>query len=354
MFQAYATQKALEKLGHEAELVNLYSLDAEKINEYKLVSLSIKSILIFLYARLNADVKKKFKSFREFHQRMKLSKRYYSFEELYKDPPKYDIHLVGSDQVWNLQKGFPEPAYLFLDFLKNGATKISYAPSFGSASISTLHHDKLNMLLQSFSAISVREREGIEIIKKATGIKAKQVLDPTFLLSAKEWIAISSSPQINKDYILCYGFDDSKDSFDMIDSIKKRLNLPIVVVSVSLFFPHKVDSFIQAAGPSEFLGLIKDAKFICTSSYHGMAFAINFRKSFLGTLHTTRNSRMASMLEIFGLEKRQLKNPLDILKMTDEDLFIDYSKIEPKIQKAITDSFNWLKGSLSKSFKHNP
>ena len=51
MFQAYATQKALEKLGHEAELVNVYTKKEEFENEFRNFSLRPKQMLIYLYAR---------------------------------------------------------------------------------------------------------------------------------------------------------------------------------------------------------------------------------------------------------------------------------------------------------------
>jgi hypothetical protein len=348
MLQALATQKALEKLGHQAEFANLYSIDQEKGNESKLISLNSKLLLTYLYARLNPKIQKKFKCFKEFRSLMNLSKRYYSIDEIYANPPKYDVHLVGSDQVWNLENGFEKQAYYFLGFLKSNEIKISYASSFGTSEIPAGCKTKLKVLLSDFKAISTREKEGVRIINDSANLQSKHVLDPTFLLSSNEWDAVSIEPKIKEDYVLCYGFDGSEKSKEMIDSIKKRLELPIVVISVSLFFPFKVDHFIHEVGPSEFLGLVKNAKFICTSSYHGMALAINYRKSFIGTLHPTRNARMKSMLSTFDLEKRQLDNPKEILKMNDDELYIDYSKIEHKIENAIKDSLGWLDLNLKK------
>ncbi|PCH76373.1 MAG: hypothetical protein COB98_06345 [Flavobacteriaceae bacterium] len=346
MLQAFATQKALSKRGYTSEFVNVYTDEQEDINEVKIFSFKIKSFLTYLYARLNPKVQLKFKLFREFHKLMNVSKRYHTMDEIYENPPKYDVHLVGSDQVWNLEKGFEKKAYFFLDFLSSKELKMSYASSFGTASISENCSARLRGLLVGFSAISTREKDGVAIVKKHTGMEATQVLDPTFLLNANEWDVVAKEPSIKGEYILCYGFDGSEKSKEMIESAKKRLNLPIVLVTVSLFFPLKVDVFLHEVGPAEFLGLVKNATFICTSSYHGMALAINYRKSFIGTLHPNRNSRMHSMLSIFGLEHRQLDTPKDILEMLDEELYIEYSTIEHKIEKAILDSGNWLDSSL--------
>jgi hypothetical protein len=344
MFQAYATQKALEKLGHEAELVNVYTKKEEFENEYRIFSFKPKQFVIYLYSKLNPKVRLKFKRFREFHANMKLSRRYCTVEEIYTYPPKYDIHLVGSDQVWNLEKGFPSNPYYFLDFLGSNDIKIAFASSFGASQIDKNYEDKLKSLISSFKAIAIREDEGVAIIEKATGIKATQVLDPTFLLDEKEWSELDGSNKalVEGEYVFCYGFDGSDKSKEMIESIREKLKLPIVVVSVSIFFPFKVDKFIQEAGPREFINLVKNAKFVCSSSYHGIAFAIHFKKNFFSTKHPSRNSRMLTMLKKVNLIDRQLENPKDILQMSDEQLAIDYQLIENEIEKATDSSKSWL------------
>lgn len=349
MFQAYGTQKAIEKLGYDSEFVNLYPYSAEKKNENKICSFKLKPFLTFIYCRVNPKVQLKYKRFRDFHAQMKLSKRYYSVDEIYNFPPKYDIHLVGSDQVWNLERGFSNRPYYFLDFIDNGEKKISYASSFGTSKIDKKHHKKLKSLLSNFNTIAVREDDGVHIIKEATGIDAIQVLDPTFLLNAKEWSELASSKRlIEQDYVLYYGFDNSELSRQLIINLKKRLNLPVVAISGGISFPFKVDHFIQEAGPKEFVNLFKHASFICASSFHGLAFAIHFRKSFFSVKHSHRNSRMETVLNKFDLFDRQAVNANEILELTDEQLFIDYSKIEDKIEFERTRSLNWLKDNLIK------
>jgi hypothetical protein len=343
MLQAYATQVALIKLGHEVQIIDYYPKNVERENFMREFSANPKQIVKYIYAKINPNVQKKFKHFNEFRSRMQLTARYQDKIELYQNPPEFDVYMVGSDQVWNMERGFD--SFWFLDFIKD-KLKISYASSFGTSTISKEYRAELKKQLTEFQAISVREADGVKIIEEATGLNATPVLDPTFLLRADEWISISSSTIIKGDYILCYGFDGSEKSKLMIDSIKKRLRLPTVAMTISLTIPYKADHFVQEAGPSEFLSLVKNAKFVCTSSYHGMALAINFRKSFIATIHPSRNSRMESMLSRFGLENRQVNNPIDILDMNDIDLFIDYSSIETQIENAISDSFYWLKSSL--------
>lgn len=346
MFQAYGTQKALEKLGYNSEFINYYPSLAEKKNENKIFSLKLKPFLTYIYCRLNPKIQLKNKRFRAFHSEMKLSKRYYNLEEVYQSKPKYDVHLVGSDQVWNLERGFVNDAYYFLNFIGKDKKKISYAASFGTSAIDEKYHEKLKSFLTEFDAISVREDDGVEIIKKATNIDATQVLDPTFLLNATEWSKLASKRLIKEDYILYYGFDNSEVSRQLIINLKKRLKMPVVALSGGISFPFKVDYFFQDAGPNEFISLFKHASFICASSFHGLAFAIHFRKSFFSIKHPNRNSRMETILNKFDLVDRQADNTQDILNLTEEKLFIDYKRIEGKIEFEISKSLSWMRDNL--------
>jgi hypothetical protein len=344
MLQAYALQFAISKLGYDVKIVDYYPKEVEDSNFMRIIDTNPKTLLRYIYAKLNPNVQKKIRRFDEFRNHMQLTKRYISKNELYQNPPEFDVYIVGSDQIWNLEQGFI--SLNFLDFV-NDKLKLSYASSFGTATIKKEYFNELTKQLKNFISISVRESDGVDIIKQATGLDSKQVLDPTFLLKSDEWDLISKLPTIEGEYIFCYGFDGSTTSRIMVESIQKRLGLPIVAVTTGMSIPFKVDYFIQEAGPLEFLGLIKNAKFVCTSSYHGMALAINYRRSFIATIHPTRNSRMESMLNVFGLENRQIENPKDILNFTDKDLFIDYSYIETKINEAIYDSISWLESALS-------
>src|SRR5690606_15654269 len=140
------------------------------------------------------------------------------------NPPEFDVYMVGSDQMWNCERSFD--SFMFLDFVK-AKRKISYAPSFGTSSISEEYSSELKKQLSGFQSISVREYDGVGIIKKATGLKATQVLDPTFLLSTDDWCQLAAQPQFKGDYILVYGFSKSIELGQLIKSVKERYKIPV-------------------------------------------------------------------------------------------------------------------------------
>lgn len=169
------------------------------------------------------------------------------------------------------------------------------------------------------------------------------VLDPTFLLDAQEWEQIMDKQAIFKGkYILYYGFDTSDFCAEAIRLLKKKLGLPVVGISVSLHSPYSFDCFYQQAGPREFLNLIKNATLILTSSFHGMALSINFRKDFIVLKHGTRMSRMESLLANFNLKNRLVHNIDTLDDLVNYNIHVNYSDCENTISEKVDYSRKWL------------
>lgn len=344
MLQAFALQTAITKLGYNVQIIDYYPKDEEKNNMLRELTLNPKQIAKYIYARINPDIQKKIRRFNAFRNQMQLTQRYYEKNELYLNPPEFDVYIVGSDQMWNCERNFD--SFMFLDFV-NGKRKISYAPSFGTKSIPEEYSAKLKKHLSAFQSISVRENDGVNIIKNATGLKATQVLDPTFLLSKDDWSQLAAKPQFNGDYILVYGFSKSIEFVQLIKSVKERYKMPVVAIAIGIHFPFDVDNSLKNVGPLEFLALFRDAKVICTDSFHGLAFSIHFRKPFFTIPHPTRNSRLENLLNLLNLKKRQFKNPLTILDLHEDELPIDYLSLEVSIKENVAESLFFLGKNLN-------
>lgn len=350
VLQAYATQYIIRSFGVETEIVNYYPREKEKRNSYIGKNDSLKSIIKNIYAVVNPMMWTKSKRFSEFHEMMSLSRRYETIDEIYQNPPVYDVHLVGSDQVWNLERGFSKRAFFFLDFLKRDEKRISYASSFGNADISSSTYPRLKDLLSKFSAISVREDSGVKLIEKATGLHAEHVLDPTLLLTRAQWQELSSdNPVVSGDYILYYGFDKDDTCRQMINMLCTTLRMPIIAVSVSPTIPYKVDKLIQSAGPKEFVNLFLNANYVITSSFHGVAFALNFQKDFVVMKHGTRMSRMESLLDMVSLKNRIVSSVPEMETLLENEIHVDYSVSYEGLERNRRFSIDWLKTSLYKN-----
>lgn len=347
MLQAFATQTVLSEMGVASRFIDLYPRDTEKINNRAVLSLNPKKMMIFLLFKLSQKHRLKLKRFAEFRKLLNLTKRYYTKEELYHSPPEFDIYMVGSDQVWNMEKEFN--SFNFFDFIGDECKKISYASSFGTKEVPVEYYQKMANYLSQFSAISVREDDAVEIIQKATGLNVAHVLDPTLLLKKDQWQKyLDNCGKLNYEYILIYGLVDNEDSVKLLNAVRKRYNMPVVGIPFGNRVPpkYKVDFEIKDAGPLEFVSLYNGAKVICTSSFHGLAFSVIFEKTFYVVPHKTRNSRLNSLLKLLRLEDRQSFRDVDILTLNEDELLMDYSMANELLGIERTFSINYIRNSI--------
>lgn len=348
MLQAFATQKIIERLGsHQVEIIDYYPLDLEQSNRGRLTKKGIRNLLKYIFSYLLPSSQSKSRNFILFRNKMNLSQRYYSLDKLYEDPPLYDLYVVGSDQMWNMENGFR--TVCFLDFVPVGKRKIAYAASFGTNDIPPEYKRQLPSLLNSFSDISCREKDGVRILRESIKEEVTHVLDPTFMLSAEEWLQciVPCSLKIKGDYILFYSMESVQYRKEYYKLLKNKFGYKTVEICLGLKSNPAVDKSLLNVGPSEFVHLINNASIVCTASFHGLAFALNFEKQFflfsLSDNYSSRNSRMESLIDTLDL-KSQCVSGLDY----DFSLQVDYSLVRARLQEEKMRSLKFLKKAIEK------
>ena len=345
MLQAFATVAALKKLGHEAQLIDYYTPQLEHVNELSYFPDTPRRLMQYLNGRLNFPTIRRLRRFRKFRRIMPLTRRYRSFDELKNAPPECDLYLSGSDQIWNVATGF-DPVY-FLRYLPPGKRKASYGSSFGRESFSDEQLKLIGELLADYRSIGVRETSGAEIVRLACGREAAVVLDPTFLLSGPEWEKMADGAERCAgvpagDYWYMSQLEFTEANRENVSTVKRRLAIPCVEYTPKIVNPRREVYSVHDAGPLEFMDLIRNARFVCTSSFHTMAFAIHFHKDFYVVRHSNgRNTRMQSLLEQLGLGDRLV----DRVPGAWEP--IDYSAVDERRRILVKKSYDYL-SSISK------
>ena len=355
--QAYALYKTVEGMGVPCEIIDYVRPDTLDGNRLFKKGLSLRSLMSNAHTLLHYPAfKKRYSRFNAFvKEHMRLGeKRYLKFEELMADPPKYDLYVCGSDQIWNplifTLKDF-DPSF-FMPFAGD-KRRIAYAPSFGIEKIPDGLQKKLKDYLETFESLSTRESQGAQIVKDLTGRTAEVVLDPTLLLKESEWSSLCAKPDNTKPYILCYFVSDPTPFMNAIRIVAKELRLPIICLCGSR---RKVPGCIRRvfdAGPEEFLSLFKDAAFILTNSFHGTVFSIQFKKDFYIFENNRKddksvNSRLHTILKMLGLEDRLIKGGAQNVLVSEGDLGprIDYKPVIDRLETERERSLNFLRGAL--------
>lgn len=325
VLQAYALQTYLLKRGHDVQIINYTPYTGEKS-----LAKCFKTMRPWLIHHNLLDYLKECR-FSQFRKRfLNLSQSYSSYEFLKKDPPRYDVYICGSDQIWNPTftkegEGKFTPSY-FLDFGGPNVSRIAYAVSFGCVQYPLDLLRNISPLMARFDAISVRENSGKTIMQEA-GLKNILVMpDPTLLMEAKDYEALISSRS---------GTEGKYNFFYMLHSgqnLARNLKRYISQKSKNRIIDAGITSH-AVIGIEKWLGLIKSASMVVTNSYHGMIFSILFKKPFIVALAQGRqvgmNDRVTTLLSALGLEDRIVEDFNG--KLIDDIL-------EKQIDWAITDN----------------
>lgn len=350
--QTYASQKILQNLGYEVEVINYSRKDLldENVLNTRIATSSIFSKNFFTKfigkIFLKNSIKKQNKVFNSFlNENINLTRKYSSYEELLENIPQADIYCTGSDQVWNSDwnKGI-EKAF-FLEFVPEGKKRISYAASFGKNQLDKSEIDITREMLQKYDHISVREKSAKDIIENLGISNVTQVLDPTLLLDKNDWMELKTNIKYNKNrYILVYQLNTKNPEFDnYVKNLAKVKNMPIIRISNVLYQMFKYGDFDYCPSVNEFVTYFLNAEYIVTDSFHATAFSINFNKKFLSIFPKKFSTRLQSILELVGLEERRVVDYNDFSLIDRE---IDYDKVNKIIQLEREKSINYLKKAL--------
>ena len=347
--QAWATLKILEEMGYEAELIDYIYPNKEHKRTISVLSKLKRTIKQTILGSPWKTKTIKFKQFWELNYR--LSKLYPDRDSIIKDTPDYDIYVVGSDQVWNPNMIKGDSTFL-LDFVPKEKKKISFSSSFAVDSIPEQYQSLYKRNLSEFSSLSVRESNGIKIIKDIIHRNGIQTLDPTLLLDTNDYESLvsQSNLKIREPYILVYmlkyAFDPYPYATKVITEAYNQTGLKIVCIDFSHSQKIRIPDFKHlndAISPQDFINLFKNSEMVITNSFHGSAFAINYNKSLYAiTSPDKSDDRVSNLLMSVGLRTR-------ILKIGDELPTFDIKPLDKNIGDNLYDLKSKSKEYLSNS-----
>lgn len=344
--QAYALRKKCLNYVDDVSIVNYVNKDVDK--EYNLIKFNgnslkekvvnfIKSIIVLPYS-----VKK--------HNRFKkFEKEYFNLTKKYTDKdldnryPIFDKYIVGSDQVWNpdVTKGLRK-AYT-LEFFHENDKKVSYAASIAASKINKEDLDKLVANVKDFSALSVREVSGKELLSSHVNKEIEVVLDPTLLLTNEEWSKLAGERIIKDDYIFVYAFEQDDNLIKVVNDLAKKNSLKVISFDIRKKYVNSEGNYF-GSGPVEFVNFIKYAKYVVTNSFHATVFSVIFEKEFFTIPFGNRGSRMIDLLNKLNIGDRIINKFEDYSRIKNK---INYQKVNNILNEEMAKSIKYLESSIS-------
>lgn len=374
--QAYALQHKLNMMGYDAEVLDLEKEQGVMVSSKRNIYISLKNRIKYFgfwrggYKFIQAiietiserkankshqdEINAKHKIFELFfEEKIKHSSEYIKLDDLEKKDLPYDVYIAGSDQIWNYMQTNRLDVF-FLKFANRfHARKISYAASFSVPNIPEDLKGLYKQLLENLDAISVREKNALQIVDSLCRKSAVQVLDPTLLLSKSEWVKdVARSnylPHLDK-VVVIYTLSGSKYIYELAKKVARNLNADVVNIKNG-FNNVRGDNgiiHIKDAGPQEFISLLNKAVYVITDSFHGTAFSINFNIPFTTLLNPVSNinSRVLSLLKMCKLTNRMIYD--DGTKAFPDNLKVDFTDANETLAKWRTKSIEYLITNINK------
>ena len=338
VMQSLATRFVLQEMGHEVYYVDYWPDYHRKHYEYF-------SFRKFLRYCLGLNVKSLVSYIKQSYQK---KKRFKNFDLFFKDyiypyccsvDDSYDAVVYGSDQIWRKQSALKTyNTFYFGNNKINTQHHISYAASMGVLPDNDEDKAKVKELVSHIEKISVREDDLRQLLLSLGYKNISLSLDPTLLLSSEEWDRhIPTTSCKTEKYALLYVIRTN--AFDM-NEVKKFINskgLKLIVLN-GYATTKESDTNLTTAGPLEFIRLIKNAEYIFSCSFHGLAFSIIYKKQFFASF-IKNSGRAESLLNLVGASQRLLPPQAAIPQNMEA---IDYVDVQNRLAVVRQESLNYL------------
>lgn len=327
--QNYAVQKVLEDFDIEVKTIAFRHSALNKKNRFKKM---IHEFTKYRFTKNKFFWKFMIEQIEKFND---FNNKYIKTDNINRigDIQSADYYVLGSDQLWNPQwwnKENPEmEKNIYLGTFAKPEQLVCFSPSFGRDFIPDEWTEWFKHNLSRISRFCVREESGRKLIKELTGKDAVVTIDPTLMLSQKEWNEIAVKPQNikeNEKFILTYFLGGRSERVNK--DIQKYAN-EIGAKVIYLFDQEHPEYFLM--GPSEFLYLIAHAKLVLTDSFHACVFSFIYERPFLVYNRvgaTGMMSRMETLFTKFDLERKYVDSGLE------NDIFeCDYSAGKKQLEE---------------------
>lgn len=358
LLQAYALQTVLEKMGHDVKVIVK--------SRYRRISIWNKAILypsrLFRRFLLNQNVSiREEVAFNHMLDKLKNRQKYTdvfvgkyihtlqieSFSEIKKGD--FYAFVVGSDQIWRTKYAesmmqSTKDAYLYFARNWKGIKRVAYAASFGTDEweYSKKNTATCSQLIKLFDAVSVREESGVALCKQFLNYDdAVFMIDPSMLLDKDDYICLA-------DEVSCEHFNGGIFSY-FLDNDEKTQNIERYTekeynrMAFRLKENEHKDPFAPIKPVEMWFRAFQDAEVVITDSFHACAFSIIFNKPFWVMGNESRGlARFSSLLRLFGLEDRLIKDVHDI----KPSAMIDWISVNKKRQYLVEKSLSFLGENL--------
>lgn len=338
VLQCYALQETLKAKGHDVFVIDYRQPAIEKnrklfdIKYFYRNKSHIGNIIRYLFNIPRT---------RNEHKRIDcFVKKYLSLTvpcHEYDIPKGFDAYIIGSDQLWNFDHTAGMDNVYWGNFQHGKNAKLyTYAVSTKMSCLEMLDEAKLKEAIRRFSMVSTREENIRELLSAKTGMALRTDIDPTLLANKNIWNCMINPTWQNKPCVAFYHVWRSGQHKLQVLRHASRLaeTMGLELINLSDY----------KYSPEDFISIIKYAKCVVTTSFHGTAFSLIFQRPLLVyRLNDGNDGRCLNLLSMLGLSHcvMDLEQPARIPQ-------INYVNVAEKLEKCQALSSEYI-DSVGKS-----
>lgn len=337
VLQAYALQQTLRSFGHDVWIIDYRQPRVERTDRRTFLNGDKLRLLKGFHLRslwnydkdksLILDRRARFDEF---------LKKYLCLTESCgpNSIPDFDIYIIGSDQVWNssICEGL-DPVFWGNFKRPDNSLVISYAASSSVSDLKKQNHFELQSFLETFSSISVREKETCDFLNRNFTLKksAITVLDPTLLAKKEIWDSFDNDKFKGLNYVLFFGARTCPEYPAVLKekafSLAKQYGCGLKCID------------FNEDSPVDFVNKFRYAKAVVTSSFHGVAFSLVFNRLLYAVKYgDEQDARYVNVLKSVGANDMLV----DLRQEVSPHNF-DYQVINKTLNELRSSSIDFLK-----------
>lgn len=262
---------------------------------------------------------------------------------------KVDTLVIGSDEVFNCLQSNPEVGFsteLFGD-KANAKRIITYAASFGSVTCGELAaagaDRKIRGLVSRFDAVSVRDRNSLDVMRRLLPDRQINVnLDPALLTLHRTGKTRSTGIS---GYVLVYAYRGRLTEAEQaaIKAFARAEGRKTVCIGGYHSFG---DMYIQPS-PFRIMDWFENAGYVITDTFHGTVFSVISHTRF-GVLvregHGGNREKLTDLLERLGASSRIVSSPEKLPSVVKSGF--DFARTDEIIKRERLKAMEYLRNNL--------
>lgn len=204
---------------------------------------------------------------------------------------KYNLVVVGSDEVWNLSHPWYGHYPIFYGDRIRAEKLIAYAVSFGNYDVNWRLHPEWANRLSHFDTISVRDENSRIIINNTLGFEPPVVLDPCLQFPVKA--QNNKTPYTGTTYAAVYGHNFTGSFIRKIKEWANDKHIPLISIG---YRNDWADAQWITADPFEFADFIAQSASVITNFFHGCVFSFINSKPFVCESSPYRSNKISDLM----------------------------------------------------------